>query len=368
MNGTILRTSPAALARKHKPTLAPRVASGCMKPVAFWSAIVLTGLISGAAHAESAADAEPATGVSTSTQPGTPSSSTEPTTLSDWEFQVLLYGWASAIDARVEAGGVTSDPSASFGDLLKNLKWAIEGAGEVRYQRALLILDLIGAQLKVGSESNALTIPFDPPPPGGSSGALTVGPIKGSVRTTLWIFDVKPGWRLLSLPVSDVLRSESADDPRKLDVDVFTGIRYWNMKNSVRMKISPGSLTIDGMTIGLGGLDIPDIDFGDITLPGVLLTGGTPHITKRVDWVDWIFASRIRADLTEHVAAFLIGDVGGFGIGSSSRLTWQVAAGFNWAFAEHFSLVLAYRALGVDRSSAIEGILHGPMLGLGLRF
>jgi hypothetical protein len=340
-----------------------------MRPVAFLGAIACFGLASAAAYADPAAEPESDTGVSTSTQPATPSSSPEPTTLSDWEFQVFLYGWLSAIDARVEAHGFTAEPSVSFWDLLKNLKWVIEGAGEVRYQRALLILDLIGTQTKVSSGIGALTFPLDdPPPPGGPTGELTVGPIDASVRTTIWILDVKPGWRLLSLPYSDILGSEPADDPRKLDVDVFTGIRYWNVKNSVRTRITPGSLTIDGTTIGLGGLDIPDIDFGDITLPGELLTGGTPHITQQVDWVDWIFAARIRADLSEHLAGFLLGDVGGFGIGNSSTPTWQAAAGVNWAFAEHFGLVLAYRALGVDRNGVIDGIMHGPMIGLGLRF
>jgi len=331
-----------------------------MKPVAFVGAFAAFALVSAAAHAEPAADPDPPASVSSSPQ------STEP---SDWAFQLMLYGWASAIDAKVSAGGVTSDPSASFIDLLKDLRWAIEGAGEVRYKRALLILDLIGNQLKVSSESNSLTTPFQPDPPDGPVGDLTVGPINASVRTTLWIFDVKPGWRLLSLPVSDVLGSESADDPRKLDVDVFTGIRYWNVKNSVRAKITPGSLEIDGMTIDLGGLDIPDFDFGDITLPGDLLTGGSRNVSERFQWVDWIFASRIRADLTEHVSGFALGDIGGFGIGSSSSLTWQAVAGLNWAFAEHWSLTLAYRALGVDRSGAVEdAILHGPLLGLGLRF
>ena len=336
------------------------VLAGCMRRVALWSAVAFFGLVPRAAHGEPATEPEPPTGVSTAPQLATPS---------DWEFGVMLYGWASAIDATVSARGVTIDPHASFGDLLKNLKWAVEGAGEVRYQRALLILDLIGNQLKVGAESSSLTRPFQPNPPDGLTGALTVGPLDASVRTTIWIFDVKPGWRLLSLPVSGLLGSESPDDPRRLDVDVFTGIRYWNVKNNVRAMISPGSLTIGGVTIGLGGLDLPDIDFGEITLPGNLLTGGSRQIKERFQWVDWIFASRIRGDLTEHVSGFLFGDVGGFGINSSSSPTWQASAGFNWEFAEHWGLVVAYRALGVDRPGAIENaILHGPLVGLGLRF
>jgi len=338
-----------------------------MKPVALLSAFAFFGLVSAAAHAEPAADPLPSTGVSSSTQSDTPS-----VTPKDWEVQLLLYGWASAIDAKVSARGITSEPNASFGDLLKDLQWAVEGAGEARYQRALLLFDVIGNQLQVKSKSGSLDVPFDPPPPGGSpDDHLTVGPIKTNVRTTIWIFEAAPGWRLLSLPVSDVLGYEAADDPRKLDVDVFTGIRYWNVKNSVRAKIAPGTVTIDGVTFDLGGLDldIPDIDFGDVTLPGNLLTGGSRHVTERVEWVDWIFASRVRADLTEHVSGFVLGDIGGFGIGDSSSLTWQVAAGFNWAFAEHWSFILSYRALGVDRSGALEdAILHGPLVGLGLSF
>ena len=51
--------------------------------------------------------------------------------------------------------------------------------------------------------------------------------------------------------------------------------------------------------------------------------------------------------------------------------SWTViaAAGLNWRVAEHWSLVLAYRGLGVNPSGAVDrAILHGPLLGLGLRF
>jgi hypothetical protein len=171
------------------------------------------------------------------------------------------------------------------------------------------------------------------------------------------------------MPVSEILGTGSDEDPRRLDVDVFTGIRYWNVETSVRAQIAPGSLTIGGVTIGLGGLDIPDIDFGEITVPGEVLSGGSRQAKQRFQWVDWTFGSRIRGDLSEHVAAFLLGDVGGFGINSSSSPTWQAAAGIDWSISEHVGLVVAYRALGVDRSRALESaILHGPLIGLVLNF
>ena len=333
-----------------------------MKPLA----LALLSLFGLCLLASDAARAEPPQA------PGLPEAASpapEPVPPSDWEFQLLLYGWISAIDARVSAHGFEVEPDASFFDLLKHLNWAFEGAGEVRYQRALLIVDAIGNQLGIGESSNSLTIPFQPDPPDGPVGDLTVGPAKADVRTTIWILDVKPGWRVLSLPVADLVGTKSPEDPRRIDLDLFTGIRYWNVENTIHAQVAPGTLTIGGNTIGLGGLDIPDIDLGPITVPGELLSGTNRRLHERFQWVDWIIASRIRADITEHVSSFLMGDFGGFGINSSSSPTWQAAAGLQWAFAEHFSLVLAYRALGVDRKSALESaILHGPLIGLGLRF
>lgn len=286
----------------------------------------------------------------------------------DWEFQALAYGFLSSLDGTVGADGVSSDVNVGFLDLLDDVEWAIEGATELRYQRGLLLVDAIGNQLQVGGNAGPVTRPFQLVP-GGPGGDLTVGPLDNSVRTTLWILDAKVGLRALSFPVSEILGSEKIDDPRRFDVDLFAGSRYWNVNTKIRLKIEPATLTIGGETIDLGDVDLPPIDLGPITVPGNLIKGGDFNVEETVDWVDGILGTRLRADVSESVSLFVLGDVGGFGIGDSSTLTWQVVGGLNWKFGERWGLVLAYRALAIERSGVVEDVtLYGPMLGLGFRY
>ena len=62
-------------------------------------------------------------------------------------------------------------------------------------------------------------------------------------------------------------------------------------------------------------------------------------------------------------------DVGGFDV--SSRLTWQVEGGLDWAIARNFYARLAYRYLNSDYEKgqlSYNVSIHGPQLELGLRF
>jgi hypothetical protein len=64
-------------------------------------------------------------------------------------------------------------------------------------------------------------------------------------------------------------------------------------------------------------------------------------------------------------------DIGGFDIGSASKLSWEVLAYLDWRFGETTSLALGYRALGLDRrkgDAQADLIMHGPLLGLIFRF
>lgn len=63
------------------------------------------------------------------------------------------------------------------------------------------------------------------------------------------------------------------------------------------------------------------------------------------------------------------GDVGGFGVGSD--LTWQAFAGIGYGFNPRWSVTAGYRALGVDFQRSwfeLDVIMHGPVVGVGLRF
>lgn len=93
-------------------------------------------------------------------------------------------------------------------------------------------------------------------------------------------------------------------------------------------------------------------------------------------WVDPFFGGRVRQQIDQKNAFFVKGDVGGFGAGS--RFSWQAAGGYTHDFqlaGLNWTSMIGYRALYVDyvqgpydRQSGINAVLHGPTVGVGLRF
>lgn len=68
-------------------------------------------------------------------------------------------------------------------------------------------------------------------------------------------------------------------------------------------------------------------------------------------------------------------DVGTFD--TSGRITWRANLGAEWMFAEHFSLALMYKWMGIDYKKGEPGdddyyyykaTEHGPVIGLGIDF
>ena len=69
-------------------------------------------------------------------------------------------------------------------------------------------------------------------------------------------------------------------------------------------------------------------------------------------------------------------DIGGFGAGS--KFSWQFFGGYHADFEykdRHFTTLIGYRALGLNYSkwvgpneSGMNTVIHGPMVGGGLKF
>jgi hypothetical protein len=290
----------------------------------------------------------------------------QPPPVPDWEFEAFFYGWASAVSADVKAGDVSTSTDISFFDLLKDLGWAFEGGTQLRYKRVLLSVDSIGVQVADNVNFGTVTRPFNLGGPLGPGGDLTVGNGKVSARATIWIIDPRLGFRALSLPLSKLFKSLPTEDPRRLDIDLLAGVRYWNVRNKLSVRVSPATLTVGGTSIDLGNVDLPDLRHGKTRLPGFLLRGvDGKHFNQHDDWTDPMIGLRIRGDVTEHISLFAIGDIGGFSAWSSaSDLTWQGMLGARWHFAKHWSVVGGYRALGVQRPGALDNaVLYGPLIG-----
>jgi hypothetical protein len=287
----------------------------------------------------------------------------------DWEIVLSMYGWLASIDAEVEVDDVETDVNVKFRDLLSDLGWAMMGGVEGRYQRALLAVDVLGLQVATDATQSPHQRPFELG--NGTAGILTVGGSDVHTRTTVWIVDVEPGFRVLSRPLSDVIGGTAEpDDRRRLDLDLFLGFRYWNVTNKLNVEVDPASLTVGGVVAPLPGV-LPRIRRHGVRLPGEIIRNGADKDVE--DWVDWfdpIVGARVTVVVTKRWTVSLRGDVGGFNIGSNaSDFTWQAMLGSEIHLTEHVSLTTGYRALGLERDGVFANtILHGPQLGALFRF
>jgi hypothetical protein len=105
-------------------------------------------------------------------------------------------------------------------------------------------------------------------------------------------------------------------------------------------------------------------------------TQGEPSIKQKKSWIDPIVGARLGLHFSEHVFLLIAGDVGGFGVGSD--FAWSVVGlfGYKWQGAGlEWAVLAGYKALGQDYTSGPstdqfrwDTTLHGPVLGLSIRF
>lgn len=121
-------------------------------------------------------------------------------------------------------------------------------------------------------------------------------------------------------------------------LDLFAGVRYWDLDLDVELIDTPLALDVSE------------------------------------SWFDPVVGGRVLQDLSEDWFLTARGDMGGFGV--SSSFSWNVQGGIGWEAANVFSLVLEYRALGVDYANdgagrdflSYDTTMHGPLLGFVFHF
>lgn len=222
-------------------------------------------------------------------------------------FSFTGYGWASAMHGR--ASTLPPLPAAkvdlSFGDILKDFDGGLMGVAEMRMGKWGFIADAMFTQV--------------------TSGAKLPGPFFSSVELRS---------QTLTIQASALYRAYS---DATFDVDVGGGLRFWNLDN--RLKIRPGALNI-----------------------------AIEH-SESEKWLDPVATARLTARLDGPWSVTVIGDVGGFGVGS--QLTWQAIGTLNYAWNENWTLHAGYRALHVDYRKGrflYDTTMHGPILAATYRF
>lgn len=306
-----------------------------------------------------------------------------------WEFSLAPYLWGISMNGEATVKDLTVDIDVPFSDILEKFNGGLMGRAEARRGRWFGVFDGLGAVLDDQISAGPVTASFGPAmvsgataigPRGGGTAAASVtvsqisaavGPVDVDVDTRMLMFGLYGGYRLLSMPMAEVLGEAVADEPRRLNVDLYAGARYWNIKMEADVFIPP--VSVSGFTVSPslqitgGGPGARRLDFeGEVQVPGVTVGGLRQKFETTVDWVDAVVGARVMADVHPRVRLIASGDLGGFGIGSSAELTWQAIGAVGWRLSESWSLQLGYRAIGIDLdrgTNRIDMVAHGPLLG-----
>jgi hypothetical protein len=157
----------------------------------------------------------------------------------------------------------------------------------------------------------------------------TPGPLTPGAEVDLqqWNVDLLGGYRAM----------QAGDEKRPIFIDVLFGARWVDLKQTIELN--------SGTTLG-----------------------------QSEQWVDIVVGGQFGAVLTDRWSLMMRFDVGGFGIGNSSQLTWNLVAGFTYQFGKErapgrnaYAVKFGWRIYDIDYTTGSGGdefgmdmTVHGP--------
>lgn len=237
----------------------------------------------------------------------------------------MPYVWMPSLDADTTVNGLSGSVDVNFGDILDDyLDFAMMGRVEAWKGKWGLTFDGVYFDLGLDGSFKGTS--------DGTSFAL-------DIDVKLGMADFGLAYRLFDQRFGENCR-------QKLTFEPYGGLRYAYLKQKADL---------------------------DVTIIGVGSSGIT--LGKSEDWVEPFFGGHILWDLNDKMAINVRGDVGGFGIGSASRLTWNFVAVVDYKLSKKVSLDAGYRILDIDYSRgsgsdkfALDAKLKGPVIGLTILF
>jgi opacity protein-like surface antigen len=225
----------------------------------------------------------------------------------DWSYRATLYGWFSGLSTSIDTPRGTVSTDLSFSDVLEDLDMAAFASFEARTGNWGFVADLAYTDLSSSTDTPIGTL-FS----------------SADVSSKLTILAGYAAYRLV-------------DGPQGY-VDLAPGFRAYD-------------------------LDL-DVDIVGAAAPSLSYSSGE-------SWFDAVIGVRGGAPINDKWSVRGFADVGGFGLGNSSELSWQAAAFVSYRFNERWSTELGYRYLSIDKE--INGFdttleLSGPVLGISARF
>lgn len=230
-----------------------------------------------------------------------------PVAAQDWETSATLYAWVPSLDATFDTRLGAVTVEPSGSDVLDALEGAFMGLFTTQNGRWGVTADILYASL-ASDEDTPLGLAFD-------------------------------------------------------DVNVRTDLAMVNVKGLYRVAEGPGGYL--NLTGGLRWYDISiDSLFNSSVLP-------TETVSLSDSWIDLTVGVSGYARLSEDWFVVGFADAGGFGIGSSSELSWQVFGAVGYRFNETWSAELGYRYLSIEQEVDDADVtldMYGPLIGVTARF
>lgn len=242
-----------------------------------------------------------------------------------WEFQITPFIWAAGISGRISPfqRGETVEVNQSFSEVLSHFNlgsfthiWARTGrvvfSGNIMYAN--------GDDRQTYNNLPAFQVP-------GITGVIPKGThISGRVDSTQFMTTMMGGYRIMDTP--------------DYTLDILGGLRYWYIRNHVRVNASHPSIGDHRVSYG-----------------------------EKFWWIDPLIGARFFAPVTDNLSFISEIDAGGLGVGSD--YTWSLLSTVNYSFTRNLTASAGYKVFNVNyhRQGHIHDILqYGPVLGLTWSF
>ncbi len=229
-------------------------------------------------------------------------------------FTIAPYAWLAGMSTDVGGEKIRQ----SFNDLSSITNLGLQGALIVRYKRWSFQTNITYANLQAGEE---------------------LGPIRADLDIVQIIWDNKLGYLLID-------RIDEGDDIiRGWSMEATAGVIYWS--NDIEVALSYP-------------IDLP-------VLP--------QSIDEFQNWTDFVVGANFRIYLSKRVLLALSGNIGGFGIGNSSKLYYDLFYANTFRISKLLAVTAGYKSFTYDREDGSGDDLvstkvktFGPLIGVSFNF
>ena len=287
----------------------------------------------------------------------------DPNSLTDgWQFKLMPYGWApTALKSKSTLSGLSGNVRLNLQDILDNLDmlmfarveaWKDDKWG-LSYDTVYLNLGYDGgfslnrsAKREIGGERFSRQFEVD-----------VNADIAIDVDIRLWMNDFAAHYRLVDQRFGDGNKERFIFEP-------YGGFRYTYLRQEATIEEN-GNIRLSSS----GSRPRSRSSSGSVS------SSGKEKIGDSRDYVEPLVGGRLVWELDEKLTLWFRGDVGGFGIGSGSDLTYNLIPGCSYRLTKNTTLDLSYRYFNMDYSNgsghdelAMDVEAYGPVFGMTILF